>query len=357
MSSNKHLFRAAGLILLAIATCGSCEKGEVLAPAESTIVLTAVPNPATFPPGVKTKEVTIEARLRTKEGFPQQGVNVTFTTTSLGTLTPTSAVTNSDSIATAKLTLLDSDPDSVDVAATSGGITQTVKITKRLAGGAPSDGTLTVSGPATVTIDPASTGQSQKTVSVAAVVKDKPGQPLANVSVRFTTDGCTVADPAANPPSTEPTTGVDILTDSTGTATANVTIQITDPVQCSIFVQAGALNATTSIAKTVSSAPSNGTIRIDPNPSMVEIPTANSSGQSTIQASVLTADGQPIRGIAVRFSATGGQLSSGSVITDSTGLATVTLTLTTSSPASVTVKAISYAAPDNTCNVSWMRVP
>ncbi len=334
MNRNSHLARSAALILLAIATCGSCEKGEVLAPAESTITLTATPNPVTFKEDDTELPVDIEARLRTKDGFPQQGVTVTFTTTG-GRLEPDSITTNSDSIARVQLIVLVTDPDSIEVTATSGGVSQKVPITKKLEGVAPSDGTLTLSGPSSVSIDGASDPGMQKTVSFVALVKDKANLPLALVPVEFTASPCKFDSDSG------PTDRITVNTGAAGTASTDVVIKITDYVQCSIFAQAGALTANTTIAKSVSSIPDGAYIDQSANPPQITIYVnqGQTSGSTAVSALVTVSQGGlAIPGITVLFSTTGGgQLGSTSVVTDNQGRATATLTMTTNDPSSTII--------------------
>jgi hypothetical protein len=327
MKGRENWVQTLGLIVLVAAFAGACEKSEVLAPTDATIVLTAIPNPVGFSAGVTSKTVVLEARLRTADGFPQQGVTVQFTTTA-GTLDPDTVKTNVDSIATTELILAVTDPNSVDVKATSGGSTQTVTITKKLEGVAPSDGTLALSGPANVTIDPSNGGETQKTISVAAILKDKAGQPVANVPVSFQPTGCSVG--------TSP-----VSTDATGTATANLTVKLTDYVQCSVFAQAGALTATTTIAKSVANAPGGATVDVQANPPAIDIKTSQgaTSGNTAVTATVTDVNGLAIPGITVVFNTNAGNLGTTSVATDNQGRATVTLTMTVNDPAEALVQA------------------
>lgn len=353
MSSNGNLARAAGLILVAAAISGGCENSEILAPSDSTMVVTASPNPAIFRETDNVLPVTLDARVRTKDGYPQQGVAVTFETTA-GTFVPQTVTTmmtvetDNNSIASVTLTLDRTDPDSVDVTATSGSVTKKVTITKQLEGSAPMDGTLTLSGPSSVAIDAATTGDSFKIVSVSAILKDKAGLPVPDVSVTFELNGgCTVGT----------TDRYSVSTLSTGVATAEVTIPITNALQCSIFASAPPLNATISIAKSVSTAPPDAYVEITPNPPQIQIPTGQTSGDSNIDVLVLTAQsgGKAIPGISVQFSTTAGRLSGSTVVTDNTGKASVKLTMTTSDQSPATVTARAYPL-QNSAEVTWTPV-
>jgi hypothetical protein len=136
MMTTQWSGRLAGAALITLglvaAVAPGCEKGDVLAPPDSTMTLTAIPsnveldqsNPDTF------ADVTIEARILNSAGFPASEVDVVFSTTG-GQLTSGGAVvqTNGSGVALDTLRIRAGDPDSITVTARSGSVTQTTTIT------------------------------------------------------------------------------------------------------------------------------------------------------------------------------------------------------------------------------------
>jgi hypothetical protein len=124
----------AALVVLGLlaAIAPGCEKGDVLAPPDATMTLTAVPsnveldqsNPDAF------ADVVIEARILNSAGFPASEVEVVFSATG-GQLTSGGAtvVSNGSGVALDTLRVRGGDPDSITVTARSGSVSQTTTVT------------------------------------------------------------------------------------------------------------------------------------------------------------------------------------------------------------------------------------
>jgi hypothetical protein len=132
MNGKSKRARTFGLIVMVAALAGACEKGEVLAPTDSTMTLTADKTEVVFGLDLQPVNVKLTAQVLASGGYPNQGVSVRFSvSTSKGTLASggQSVVTNSDNVAQDTLTLRPDAPSSVTVTATSGDLSKTLTIT------------------------------------------------------------------------------------------------------------------------------------------------------------------------------------------------------------------------------------
>jgi hypothetical protein len=138
MSGSSSRIRTFAWIVLVAALGAACERGDVLAPKDATITLTASPSEVAFDPNnLQQIKVSIAAVVLASGGYPNQGVSVTFTTSvspAFGFLASNGkpVVTDSDNTARDRLWLNPGAPASVTVTATSGGLTKDVTITTSL---------------------------------------------------------------------------------------------------------------------------------------------------------------------------------------------------------------------------------
>jgi hypothetical protein len=136
MPIRKRHFTGTCLIalLLVAATIGGCEKGQVLAPSDATLTLTASPSNLSAPVGDGFATSTIEARVYGAAGFPESNVAVTFSTSG-GKLSSGGAPVDTDGSGVAKDTLIlhEGDvatlPATFTVTAQSGTLTGTATVT------------------------------------------------------------------------------------------------------------------------------------------------------------------------------------------------------------------------------------
>ena len=162
---------------------GGCEKGDVLAPSDSVMTLTAIPanieldqsNPDTF------ADVVIEARIINAAGFPASGVDVTFSTSGGQFVTDAAVTTNGSGVAQVTLRVRGSDPSSITVTARSGSVTQTVTVTVNCPDNTPpvavitvTSGSTTLSGAAgvPVTIGLSGTSSTDAETAIASYAWD-----------------------------------------------------------------------------------------------------------------------------------------------------------------------------------------
>ena len=132
---------------LLAAISGGCEKGDILAPSDGVMTLTAIPNnvaldqsnPDTF------ADVKLEARIVNAAGFPASDVEVRFTTTGGQLLSGGATVKASGSgVAEDTLRIRAGDPTSITVTATSGSVTQTTTVTVNCPDNSPPEAVITV---------------------------------------------------------------------------------------------------------------------------------------------------------------------------------------------------------------------
>jgi len=148
---NGTVWVGAGALAAAAILLAGCEDSGITAPTDGSIVITANPSTVTIDPnttgptdpetGERIAQSTIVARVFSKDGAPVQNVDVIFSTTGgkLGTAgSPGQAVTpvktDGSGIAQDILTVRATDPDSIEVSATSSALTQKVTVKKTLVG-------------------------------------------------------------------------------------------------------------------------------------------------------------------------------------------------------------------------------
>jgi len=125
---------AAFLVALAIAS--GCEDSPVTAGKDFTMGLVATPSTVVIDPphGISSAETTIVATVLNVGGAPQSGLTVYFSNTSGVLASGTGGVmTNGNGIASDVLTVRSQDTAEITVTASSGSLTQTVKVTKTTA--------------------------------------------------------------------------------------------------------------------------------------------------------------------------------------------------------------------------------
>jgi hypothetical protein len=118
-------------LVLVAAGIGGCEKGDVLAPADATLTLTASPSNIALDQGSSDTfaDVTLEARIINSAGFPASEVEVTFSSTGGQFVTATEVETNGSGVALSTLRVRGSDPDAITATARSGSLTSDALIT------------------------------------------------------------------------------------------------------------------------------------------------------------------------------------------------------------------------------------
>jgi adhesin/invasin len=164
----------AGLALLALVVT-ACEKVPLLAPVGSTITLTASSNVVTA-----NQSVDIVAQVMEASGSPpHSGTTVTFVTT-LGTISPVTATTDTSGRATARF-LPGTANGTATIGATSGGATTGTNGAIRI-----SIGTAAV-GAVRVGANPASVPAQGGATTITATVLDVNGNALTSVPVVFAT--------------------------------------------------------------------------------------------------------------------------------------------------------------------------
>jgi len=137
MRSPRQLARFPLALLIALALTMGCEDSGVIAPSDGQMILSANPSTVVIDDeaGETEGQSTITAQLFDAGGYPLQGVDVAFTTSS-GSLassppggTPTTVETDASGIARDVLTLTPGDDESVEVEARSGTLSATVAVT------------------------------------------------------------------------------------------------------------------------------------------------------------------------------------------------------------------------------------
>lgn len=236
---NRRVTGAAIFILAVLAAgAGGCEKGDVLAPTDSVMTLTATPsnleldqsNPDTF------ADVAIEARIVNSAGFPASGVEVNFTTTG-GVLSSGGAdvVANGSGIAADTLRVRGTDPDSITVTARSGSVTQSTTVTVNCPDNTPpvavisvTSGSANLSGAAgvPVSIGLSGTSSTDAETEIATYAWDCGNGTTGAAST--ITCSYTVLDSTADPDGVQTYTATLTVKDE-GTGTVPFTCQATSP--------------------------------------------------------------------------------------------------------------------------------
>lgn len=240
-------------------TVAACDKVPLTAPTASTITLFATG--ASVP---STGSVDIVASVIESAGTPvQNGTVVTFTTT-LGTIAPSEARTNSGKV-TVRLSS-DGRSGTASIVAFSGG-NKSEALTIPI-GAAAADNIVLLASPSSV---PAGGG----TIQLTAQVRDASGNFLPNVSVTFTTTAGSLSLGS-------------VSTDSNGQATTN----LTTTRDADVTARAGSKEATVNVKVTTA-----------PTVSASVSPASPTAGQPAVFAITVTpaANGSPVASVSIDF--------------------------------------------------------
>lgn len=265
----------------------SCNRVPLLAPSGSTITLSTA---STVLPVNGT--ATIIAQVLENPGTaPQAGTHVSFTTT-LGTLQPTDATTDSSGRATTTLTAAAS--GTASITAISGGATTGTNPLKILVGTAAAQKVAVSANPATV---PAAGGTS----TISALVFDVNGAVLTSVPVTFSTTAGSLSVNVA-------------ITDALGTAATTLTTSVAATVTASVGVGTTSTTPTTPPTGTTPTTPTTPsasgqasgsvTVSIAAAPTLVitppaTAPTAGIPATFTFAVTVPATNGSAIRSLVV----------------------------------------------------------
>jgi hypothetical protein len=229
-------------LAVAVALVAACDKVPLLAPNGSTITLSA--NATTVPTG---GSVGLTAFVTESGGTPvQNGTTVRFTTT-LGTVTPTDALTtNGIAVATFQAGSASGVAEVHAISGGAGGTTgsgstaTTANVVKITIGAAAAN---TIS----LTASPASVSPNGGSVRIVATVLDTNGGSLAGIPVSFTSDQGSVAPSLAT-------------TDSSGQATTFLTTSVDTTVTAAAGTKTATVKVTARVAPGVSitCAPASG---------------------------------------------------------------------------------------------------
>jgi hypothetical protein len=311
---------ATAALIASAALIGGCERTDPVAPASSTIDLTA--NPSTIDLTERTSGSSIITAIALdKDGRPLSGVKIFFSTNS-GTLRSggEGVTVNGSGLARDVLTLQRGDEAATVTAKATGAGSDTVTVST-LEPGAP---TITMqANPTSIDLSTDTDGTS----TIVATVRRDTGEPYEGVSVLFSGTAGSLASGGAPRP-----------TDANGQARDTLTLSRSD-VSSTVTGRVQGYSAQATVTVSVSMPLS---LEVFANPGAIDLTTAT-SGTSQITASVRRVfDNTPVAGVSVTFSITAGtgNLSTTSpVVTDSTGQAKCTLTMSRSD-ATATVRAV-----------------
>jgi len=214
MISRRHLAALFIVPTIAFAIEVACSRVPLLAPSGSTISLTT----ATSVLAVNGSATVIAQVVENAGTAPQAGTHVTFTT-SLGTIQPSDATTDSSGRATAIFT--SSSSGTASISAISGGATTGANSLKILVGSAGVQRVVVNATPATV---PALGGST----TISATVFDVNGNLMSDIPVTFTTTAGTLNAGVVNTASTG-VASTTLTTAQTATVTANVGVGNSSP--------------------------------------------------------------------------------------------------------------------------------
>jgi adhesin/invasin len=271
--------------------------------ASETVVLNA--SRSTVPQGGGT--VTLIASVLDINGNRLRNAPINFSTTA-GTLSATVATTDANGEARVDLTT----NREATVTARAGSKSATLNIT--------------VDTPTTILVGatPSSVPIGGGTVTVTALVLGAGGNKLSNVSINFST-----------------TAGNLSPTFSTTDENGEARVELTTTTTATVTARAGNVSGSTTVPVSGATTAPPASVLLSANPSSVP----SSGGTVTLTATVLDANSNRVGNVAVSFSTTAGTLSTTAVLTDANGEARVTLT--TSSPASITARAGTVSGTTN----------
>src|SRR5215470_6477790 len=249
-------WRLAALILLPalFAVVSSCQKVPLLAPSGSVITLTSSATVLPF-----NGSTMIAAQVIDAAGTPpHSGTHVTFTTT-LGTIQPSEAATNTSGIATATF-VAGAQSGTATITAISGGSSVGSNGAVKILVGSAGVGRVNVSA-SPVTLSPGGVS------TIAASVLDVNGNPLTTVPVAFSTTAGNLS-------------ALQVQTDQNGIALTSLTTSTTATVTASVGAQGSTTPpATTPPPATTTPPPTGGGGTTTPTPTAPTTP--STSGQAS----------------------------------------------------------------------------
>jgi hypothetical protein len=325
---------AASLSILVV----GCQKVPLLAPSGSTITLTVA---ATALPVNGTAQVVAQV-IEASGTPPHSGTEVTFTT-SLGTIEPSTASTDTSGRAVVTFKAGNSN-GTATITAISGGASVTGNNAIKIAIGTAAVGHVNVSAsPATI---PSIGGTS----TIVANVVDINGNPLTNALVNFSASAGSLSQTAVN-------------TDQSGVAQTQLTTSVQSTVTASVGGQGASsgsgagtgtgtgTGATTPPANTSGQASGTVTVNVFAAPTLLITPPTTGLNQGlpatfTLAVTAATSNGSAVRDVTINFGDGTGTIDLGSI----SGSASVTHTYTTANTFTVTATLVDAAG--NTQNVS-----
>jgi len=250
----RQLAIVAGAIIIFAAA--ACEQSPLLAPTGSTITLTAPVNALS-----SSSSVEIVAQVLEPSGTPpHSGTEVTFTTT-LGTVSPSTAETDASGRAVARFQASGSNGTAV-ITATSGGATVSAAGTLRIAVGSASVGAIRLGA------NPASVSALGGSTAISASVVDVNGNVLPQVAVSFTSTAGSLSSQL-------------VTSDANGIAQTILTTAQQATVTASVGAQGGS---------TTAPPPSTGTGGTTPTPTPTS-PATSGTASASITITVASAPG------------------------------------------------------------------
>ncbi len=295
MISRRHLVALFVAPVLGLLIEAACNRVPLLAPSGSSITLST----ATSVLPVNGSATIIAQVVENAGTAPQAGTHVTFTT-SLGTVQPTDATTDSSGRATATFT--SSSSGTASIIATSGGATTGANGALKILVGAAAVQKVVVS--ATPAIVPAFGGSS----TISATVFDVNGNLMSSIPVTFTTTAGSLSSGVVN-------------TDANGVAATSLTT-----------AQSATVTASVGVGNSSSTTPTTPT----PPPSTGTTPSTGSGGSTTTTPS---ASGQ----------------ASGSVTVNVAGVPTIVITPPSTAPNAGLPAAFTIAVTAATQNGSAVK--
>ncbi|WP_172435810.1 Ig-like domain-containing protein [Sediminicola luteus] len=292
--------------------------------------------------GTETETITVQLRDASGNVINQAGVGVTFNVTGSAVLSSATATTNASGVAT--ITVTNTIEETVDVTATVDHDTNGATAELAIVNGSPaqvafSNAPIDVTGSGTEisAADGAATADGTETETITVQLRDASGNVInqAGVGVTFNVTGSAVLSSAT------------ATTNASGVATITVTNTIEETVDVTATVDHDANGATAELA-IVNGSPAQvafSNAPIDVTGSGTEISaadgaaTADGNETETITVQLRDASGNVINqaGVGVTFNVTGSAvLSSATATTDTSGVATITVTNTIEETVDVT---------------------
>lgn len=314
--------------LLSLAACGGGGSGSSLlgntggtpaptpTPTTTNVGSVTILTPTTQVGTNSSTGITVTVIVKDKNNVLLPDIPVSLSS-NLGNLDVASAQTGTNGAITATLT-------------TSNVFTNgTITLNATAEGVAATPVTITVSG-TTINLNGATTAATGSAVPYTLTLIDSNNKPISGQSISLTSTSGAVSP------------GL-VTTDPNG----NASFTLTTSANATLTANAAALNATTSLAITVSP------IIVQISSPAKDYPDASGllsiNTNNTVTANI-TNNGVAAGGVSVSFSSTRGTLSSATAVTDASGNATVTLNSATAGPATITA---TYSGVSSTRNVAF----